>query len=471
MEKEENKYFYRFRTLKHIFEYKELENQEIYFAPVEQVNDPMEGHKIMIFDGDLVVWKNLFRHYIMCIFEMSIINDIDKKNTFNIKDINYMSIGGFNGNVHLQYLLSLVYDEFFSIFDNEINRIVYERQNITTDELEVYLSDILNLVILIIDYIVSNNKRTINENDKILAKDQFNSSIDFFKNNHNNHDSIFEFKHDKKTTINITDMANYFKNNFVSDYIKCLKKIVSANELIACFADNPNNFLMWSHYSDSHKGICLIFNTTEYKNLPSILLSEYSSDIYNYHYLYQVKYQPYNQHINFFSNIRETMKSIYRDYWYIDSYLIKEGEKSRLYHDYVYDVYDEESIKAYDKNNPFFNEYLYNSTFQILFKLQHWKDEREYRLILHDYMKHISEIKGEVYKYKFESLYGIIFGSNTPFNERNQILNIIKNKCIKENRTDFKFYEMQIDETTGELKQVELNINLFDTPPTEQNNE
>ncbi len=88
---------YRYRTLKNIFDYKELEKQTIYFAPVEQVNDPMEGHKIMIFDGDLVVWKNLFRHYIMCIFEISIINDIDRKNTFNITDINYMSIGGFNG--------------------------------------------------------------------------------------------------------------------------------------------------------------------------------------------------------------------------------------------------------------------------------------------------------------------------------------------------------------------------------------
>lgn len=467
----EEKLLYRFRKLKHIFDYKELEKQTIYFAPVEQVNDPMEGHKIMIFDGDLVVWKNLFRHYIMCIFEISIINDIDRKNTFNITDINYMSIGGFNGNVHLQYLLSLVYNEFFSIFDSEIKRIVNERNNITTNELEIYLSDILNIVILIIDYVVSNNTRKISENNKIEIKNQLNNSIDFFKNNHNNNDSVFEFKHNKKTIINLKDIANYFKNSFVSDYIKCLKKIVSANELIACFSDNPNNFLMWSHYSDSHKGVCLIFNTKEYKNLPSILLSEYSANEYNYYSFYQVKYQPYNQPINFFSNIHHTMMSIYRDYWYIDSYLIKKGEKSKLYHDYVYDIYNEESMKLYDKNNPFFNEYLENTKLQIIFKLQHWKEEREYRLILFDYIKQISEIKGEIYKYKFESLQGIIFGLNTPFNERNQIINIIKNKCLEENRTDFKFYEMQIDETIGKLKQVELNINLFDTPPTEPNHE
>ena len=269
----------------------------------------------------------------------------------------------------------------------------------------------------------------------------------------------------------IKDIANYFKNSFVSDYIKCLKKIVSANELIACFSDNPNNFLMWSHYSDSHKGVCLIFNTKEYKNLPSILLSEYSANEYNYYSFYQVKYQPYNQPINFFSNIHHTMMSIYRDYWYIDSYLIKKGEKSKLYHDYVYDIYNEGSMKSYDKNNPFFNEYLENTKLQIIFKLQHWKEEREYRLILFDYIKQISEIKGEIYKYKFESLQGIIFGLNTPFNERNQIINIIKNKCLEENRTDFKFYEMQIDENIGKLKQVELNINLFDTPFTEPNHE
>ncbi|TLD87247.1 hypothetical protein [Helicobacter sp. MIT 05-5294] len=54
------KMFYRLRSLKSIFEYKELENQEIYFAPLDELSDPMEGFRNLVFKGDKIVWKNLF---------------------------------------------------------------------------------------------------------------------------------------------------------------------------------------------------------------------------------------------------------------------------------------------------------------------------------------------------------------------------------------------------------------------------
>ena len=57
-----NMKFYRFRSLNNLLgKYKELENQEIYFAPPEELNDPMEGFKNIIFNGDLIVWNNFFK--------------------------------------------------------------------------------------------------------------------------------------------------------------------------------------------------------------------------------------------------------------------------------------------------------------------------------------------------------------------------------------------------------------------------
>lgn len=472
----EEQLLYRYRTLKHIFEFKELERQEIYFAPTEQVNDPMEGHKIIVFNGDKIVWKNLFRHYIMCLFEISIINDICRNrannNDWNISDIHYKSIGSFNNNVYLQYLLSLLYDEFFDIFNDEINKISNERKYISVDELAIYLSDILSFIIELIDYIVSNKTKKINDDKKNLTKKDFNTSIDFFIENYNDDKKVFEFIHSKKTTIKIIETSNYIATRFVNDYIKTLKKLVSANELIACFSDNADNFLMWSHYADSHKGICLIFNTIEHNNLPSILLSEHNTKSYNYYAFYKVKYELYNQSINFFSNIHSTTQSIYRDFWYIDNYLIPEGSKSMFYHEDTYDIFDEESIKKYNKNNKFFNQYLEKVTFQILFKLDYWKDEKEYRLVTFDFINQIQNINGKIYKYNFDSLNGIIFGTNTPFEEKISIINIIKNKCIKENRKNFNFYEMQIDETSGKLIQIPLKIDLsIQGAITEHNNE
>ena len=67
MSEQNNKIFYRLRSLKSIFEYKELENQEIYFASLDELNDPMEGFRNIVFKGDKIVWQNLFRHYFKCL--------------------------------------------------------------------------------------------------------------------------------------------------------------------------------------------------------------------------------------------------------------------------------------------------------------------------------------------------------------------------------------------------------------------
>jgi hypothetical protein len=32
---------------------------------------------------------------------------------------------------------------------------------------------------------------------------------------------------------------------------------------VACYAHNPDNLLMWSHYANSHKGLCLKFDVLE----------------------------------------------------------------------------------------------------------------------------------------------------------------------------------------------------------------
>ena len=57
--------FYRFRSTTALLgEKKELENQEIYFASIDELNDPMEGKPDLVFKGDRIVWENLFKHYL-----------------------------------------------------------------------------------------------------------------------------------------------------------------------------------------------------------------------------------------------------------------------------------------------------------------------------------------------------------------------------------------------------------------------
>ena len=60
--------FYRFRRVDALLgEWKELEQQVIYFSPPEQLNDPLEGFKDLFWQGDEIVWRNLFKHYLLCL--------------------------------------------------------------------------------------------------------------------------------------------------------------------------------------------------------------------------------------------------------------------------------------------------------------------------------------------------------------------------------------------------------------------
>src|SRR5882724_13531801 len=63
-------YVYRFRSTSALLgDFRELENQEIYFASPQELNDPMEGFKDIFWRGDEIIWANLLRHYLLCLMQ------------------------------------------------------------------------------------------------------------------------------------------------------------------------------------------------------------------------------------------------------------------------------------------------------------------------------------------------------------------------------------------------------------------
>ena len=48
--------------------YQELEKQAIYFASPDELNDPMEGFRDVVWRGDKIVWTNLFKDYTYCVY-------------------------------------------------------------------------------------------------------------------------------------------------------------------------------------------------------------------------------------------------------------------------------------------------------------------------------------------------------------------------------------------------------------------
>ena len=55
--------FYRFRSIESLLEeHQELEEQTIYFANPEELNDPVEGLRDIVWNGDEIVWEWIGPH-------------------------------------------------------------------------------------------------------------------------------------------------------------------------------------------------------------------------------------------------------------------------------------------------------------------------------------------------------------------------------------------------------------------------
>lgn len=143
--------------------------------------------------------------------------------------------------------------------------------------------------------------------------------------------------------------------------------------LTCCFCKKPNNILMWSHYADYHKGICLRFKPIyEPVDEPELNGFEYITD-----YLFTI-------------NSRR-----------IPLFKVKYSGSmpSRVKWEQTYD------IRLFDF---------------LLTKSKCWKYEEEYRLILDDYLI------DKKCNFKKEELEGIIFGLRTSYHNARRIYNIVK---------------------------------------------
>ena len=61
---------YRFRSTASLLgaEFAKLERQTIFCAAPEDLNDPMEGFRDIVWTGDQIVWTNLFKDYVNCLY-------------------------------------------------------------------------------------------------------------------------------------------------------------------------------------------------------------------------------------------------------------------------------------------------------------------------------------------------------------------------------------------------------------------
>ncbi|MBD5259419.1 MAG: DUF2971 domain-containing protein [Bacteroides sp.] len=391
------KMFYRLRSLKSIFEYKELENQEIYLASIEELNDPMEGFKNVVFEESVEDdWETFFKHYLLCFEWVYIMSDISIDACVIEQIIKY----GCTLNT------DKIYKDFFQISGKAIDKIASRTTPIDKNELLFYLEHISPIILELMHkyYNPSNkNKRLSNNfnniiNEIIQKVDEIERHINDTKNQESVEQILNKSKPETRfmySGLNMLNTTEISENNlplfvaldFPNFYLETLEKLMYPESYIACFMEKIRNSSLWGHYGDGHKGICLMF-----KAINNSLVMFDKKTIIKFE---KVIYDCEPRIVNLFEALNNNFQ--------------KSPEK----------LYEELHIKTVD-----------------------WRDENEYRIIGHatEDIKQINKQNRKL-KYQFKDLYGIIFGMGTPKKDKIEIINILKQKCIAENRKDFKIYQ------------------------------
>lgn len=215
--------------------------------------------------------------------------------------------------------------------------------------------------------------------------------------------------------------------------------------------DDCTNPVVWGHYADGHKGVCLKFRTAKTNGYSSIDLKcitgwGSSGPIYGYRTFpfRKMNYSNQFQSVDFFRSIGRLTENQLLNQWYTDKYenVSKCGKH----------MVNKDTVEDWRKN--YWNNY--DSSFFI--KLKEWEYEKEQRLFLSSSLEMYDTQESRKLKYKFEDLEAIIFGIRTPVRDKVKIIKIIETKCKENNRNDFDFYQADYSSTSGKMEIKKLDF-------------
>ena len=452
---------YRLRSLRALLNeyngeegFNELENQEIYFAPYDELNDPLEGSVDYLWQGDEVVWKNLLRHYLLCldnVFQIAILPIPDEEfHRFKKRQNPFITEERLPGNWD-QVFNDIKLRFFASKLTQQLLRYLSKKSTpLREDELLLHLQLINSVALESIAF--TYRERKFSDTDAILDYLQNESDWSSF------YENLREFSDEGKAVdiqVLVTVMSRelersylrtwvkeptdkrffYLLLDFPREYMSSVKELVFPIWSSACFMSDCMDMSVWGHYGDGHRGVCLIFRTQGDDNHLSLPLQLADKAQPSQRLFKKINYSTERIQVDFFRSLMTLPEPTVMHEWYMT-----DGKISPC----------AEALYNLDKGGreDYWAKY---SEIQTL-KTPEWSVEREYRLVLEGHYFHdISEIAKRKATYDFADLEGIVFGIKTPASAKAKIIRIIHNKCIKNKRSAFKFFQARFDYRKHEM--------------------
>jgi len=464
---------YRFRSVENLLEkFHELENQEIYFAPPEELNDPMEGFLDIYWRGDKIVWEKLLQHYIRCLsqvytlalllgdskkielqdiplvnwptgarMDQDVVNNI--QNSFfkekTIQDLPDALAKRTNPVRRMELLSYLYFIHSFAV--NAVSTEFLKKQFISHPLSDTNLQNITNGLkkhgnpIQLINQMEHNNEG-IPKMAELLYR-IVGSMID---------ESILK----AKFNINSIAASNHFflLVEFPKHFISRMEMLMYPNWYSASFLKNCDNSAVWGHYGEQHKGVCLIFKDKIVDgNYELNLNKEYGWNNAGAQIgmrpqkFIKVEYDSKHVEIDFFRSLGRAPIHVLNQQWYRDS----AGNISIC------------AQHLTGKSDEWREKYWGNFYRGVSIKLKEWDYEEEYRLVLDDNFVTYNEHNKRKLQYDFADLEGIIFGIKTSDEAKMQIIKIIEEKCKRAKRTGFDFYQAYYDINLGKIQKQKMS--------------
>ncbi|WP_019552832.1 DUF2971 domain-containing protein [Propionispira raffinosivorans] len=396
---------YRYRPMKSILgDYKELEKQEIFFASMEELNDPMEGSITPFYKGVKEHWIGVFRFYFREVCNDYLTKNYpgrfsDPKDLLDIENLFIQSeliqkiveemgkseVYYTNAGIVFcfQYLLH-PYIYWFIAFN------VDKYLGAATDQIEsmnaIYHSA-KKLVEDIIDNKITGIHNFIRPQDALQNVEAVYIIQKYIQENW----KLFCFE---KTIAESFTGAIYNASWMI---FRKFDESARPQFRIASFSKRNDNTSLWGHYANAQKGICLCYN----------LISDGKK-----------------KSIHFKGNSFENL------------YFEKVDYREKLYQgDNAFNI-----LSIFENRlcgSPIDPELMKSPYLQ---KTVDWQYEEEYRLLIPNMGKDYAKIC-----YDFSALNSIIFGRNTSFSDRYSVIDIIRDKLKKNGQRCFNFYEFNIE--------------------------
>jgi hypothetical protein len=461
-------HMYRFRSIESLLgttgRAGELEEQYIFFAASETLNDPLEGYRETYWSGDSVLWQNLLRHYVSCL-TFRIFQYLDQGLVNSAFPIN---VSPSDQSPELISLIEGIAHNFLSdsIIKRHIKILSFEERRVNRSELQCHLQMVQKLAFVTSSTAI-HNQYTIVGFDTTpvdltahnLASKKFLDNIeDGLKHpdhpNNPSNDLNSQKILSKLNEINFNTQYHQWKINggdpwfelvmsFPEDFCKNLGRLNFPNWYVACFMSECTDSSIWGTYGNNHSGACLKFKTngvTGKRTLPLKMPTSQGRNGVSFSDVettfHKVSYEENFVEIDFFASLGMVPSIDLASHWFRD----RAGNISTRSHVMKGDIED------WRRN------YHENYQRSITVKLGDWKRENEYRLTMHAYAIDITPPKNRTINYDFNSLDGIIFGINTSPDNKMKIITIIEKLCLKHSRKEFNFYQARYDNLERKIK-------------------